>query len=663
MSSNEAAARITRGGQPPLLSIGLPVCNGENYLARALDSILAQDFEDFELIICDNASGDRTAEICQDYQDRDSRIRYYRNAENIGAAPNFNRCLELARGELFKWAAHDDLLAPGYLRRCVDTLLAQPNAVLCHSLVTIIDGDDRPIATYDSELIGAASARVDERLAALILNRHLCTDMFGVMRTAALRSSQQHGAYYGGDRAMLAEMSLLGRFLKVPEPLFLNREHPDRFVRAVAPRQWQSWHSGSAVGSMANPTWRLFQDYREAVTRHVRDPAELRRCQSVLRHWWLVDWNIGRLLIDVCGQAVPQIHGVVRWLKLQLFGKLPQVREQADGQRQRDSAAPRRKVIYIGGWGRSGSSLLANILGSSPKAVSVGELRYLWDRGMVENKLCGCGEAFDSCQYWSTVLNHASLSANPETGRRYAERVGSDATLSQLIAMLTAGGRRYRRRRFEETAILDSLYNSIGAVADADIIIDASKTPPYALNLLTNENVDLYFIHLIRDPRAVAYSWSRKRASKEAADEMLPRYSGLKSGLYWAGFNLLGLLFRWRRRANYLAVRYEDFCNEPRSTVADIFDHCGIGDPELQWYSDQEVDVSMQHSISGNPSRFNVGRVTIKPDIAWQTRMATTPRWIVTLLCVSLFPVFGYKIRQSHRETQPPTGSDEVTQH
>ncbi len=297
--NSEAAANTNPGKRPPLLSIGLPVCNGENYLARALESILAQDFENFELIICDNASSDNTEEICRNYQNRDSRIRYYRNTENIGAAPNFNRTLELARGELFKWAAHDDLLAPGYLRRCVDTLLAQPNAVLCHSLVTIIDADDRPIATYDSELIGAASARVDERLAALILNRHLCTDMFGVMRTAALRSSQQHGAYYGGDRAMLAEMSLLGRFLKVPEPLFLNREHPERFVRAVSPSQWQSWHTGAAASRMANPTWRLFCDYRDAVARHVQDPAERRRCQSVLRRWWLVDWNIGRLLIDI----------------------------------------------------------------------------------------------------------------------------------------------------------------------------------------------------------------------------------------------------------------------------------------------------------------------------------------------------------------------------
>ncbi len=249
------------------------------------------------------------------------------------------------------------------------------------------------------------------------------------------------------------------------------------------------------------------------------------------------------------------------------------------------------------------------------------------------------------------------------SGRRYAERIGSNATLSQLLAMLTGGSRRYRRRRFEETAILDSLYDSVGATADAEVIIDASKTPPYALNLLTNENVDLYFIHLIRDPRAVAYSWSRKRASKEAADEMLPRYSGVKSGIYWAGFNLLGLLFRWRRRSNYLAVRYEDFCNEPRSAVTRIFKHCGIGDPEVRWYGDHEVDVRMQHSISGNPSRFNVGRVAIKPDIAWQTRMAAGPRWIVTIICASLFPIFGYSIKLNDCDRQPPTGSDEVAQH
>lgn len=313
----------------------------------------------------------------------------------------------------------------------------------------------------------------------------------------------------------------------------------------------------------------------------------------------------------------------------------------------------KRKVLFIGGWGRSGSSLLANILASGPNAVSVGELRYIWDRGMVEDKRCGCGEAFSQCEFWSGVLRDAQLTASPELGTRLASRVGSRATLRQLIALLTGGTLRYRQRRREELEKLDKLYQSIGDNTGADLIVDASKTPPYAINLLTNDKVDLYFVHLIRDPRAVAFSWSRKRATREKTDELLPRYSSLKSSLYWSGFNLLALLFRSGKRSNYLAIRYEDFCDDPKATVERILEHCGVAHDGLHWYSHAEVRVKPQHSISGNPSRFNVGKVAVRPDSAWQTRMAAIPRWIVTLACSLLMPVFGYRFSRSLPDTVP----------
>ena len=106
----------------PRLSIGLPVYNGERYLAEAFDCFLAQTFQDFEIIVCDNASTDHTAEICRSYAERDPRIRYYRNGKNLGAIPNFNRVFELSRSPLFKWAAHDDLYHPRYMETCIRIL-------------------------------------------------------------------------------------------------------------------------------------------------------------------------------------------------------------------------------------------------------------------------------------------------------------------------------------------------------------------------------------------------------------------------------------------------------------------------------------------------------------------------------------------------------------
>src|SRR5258705_13293096 len=146
----------------PSVSVGLPVYNGERYLPEALDATLGQSYEDFELIICDNASTDQTGSICLEYAARDSRIRYFRNETNVGPNPNFNRTLQLARAPLFRWAAHDDVVAPDYLGACVGLLQATPDAVVCQSHVKIIDLNGRELGTYDGGLAHTESADVVE---------------------------------------------------------------------------------------------------------------------------------------------------------------------------------------------------------------------------------------------------------------------------------------------------------------------------------------------------------------------------------------------------------------------------------------------------------------------------------------------------------------------
>jgi glycosyltransferase involved in cell wall biosynthesis len=116
----------------PKVSIGMPVYNGENFIVESLDALFAQTFTDFELIICDNASTDRTGEICREYAARDARIRYCRNETNIGASANYNLTFELARGDYFKWAAHDDICAPTYVERCVEALDRDPGVALAY---------------------------------------------------------------------------------------------------------------------------------------------------------------------------------------------------------------------------------------------------------------------------------------------------------------------------------------------------------------------------------------------------------------------------------------------------------------------------------------------------------------------------------------------------
>src|SRR5438105_14597753 len=132
----------------PAISIGMPVRNGEKYVSQAIDSLLAQTFTDFELIICDNASTDRTERICREYAAKDGRIRYHRNERDIGPAQNYTRCFGLARGTYFRWHAHDDVCEPTYLARCLAVLQRDPSVINCHSLTRVIDERGQTLRDY-----------------------------------------------------------------------------------------------------------------------------------------------------------------------------------------------------------------------------------------------------------------------------------------------------------------------------------------------------------------------------------------------------------------------------------------------------------------------------------------------------------------------------------
>ena len=211
----------------PKVSVGLPVYNGEDYLKEALDSLLNQTFKDFELIISDNASTDATQEICESFTSLDKRIRYYRNQENLGAAKNYNRVFELAVGEYFKWASHDDLCAPTFLERCVEILELQPSVILAYTRTLIIDAQGNITAKYADNANFMAPNPYKR------LNNHLLPDrgrhispVFGVIRSSALKKTRLIGNYIGSDTVLLVHLILLGQFYEVPEELFFSTNPP-----------------------------------------------------------------------------------------------------------------------------------------------------------------------------------------------------------------------------------------------------------------------------------------------------------------------------------------------------------------------------------------------------------------------------------------------------
>lgn len=266
------------GKNTPRVSIGLPVFNGENYLSQAIDSLLAQTFTDFELIIADNGSNDRTEEICRAYAAKDSRIRYYRHESNLGAAKNFNFTYEVAVGEYFKWASHDDMCTPGFLDRCVEVLNGNPDIVLAYPGTLFIDEDDQSQGTYVDNL-NLRSPRPSERLSQFFGNPGLCHPVFGLIRSNILGKTQCIGNYPRSDRNLLGELALYGQFYEIPEYLFLRRIHPQTSTAVnKTEAELAAWFDPLKKGKLVFPRWRRLFEYLRAISRAPLSWPERRRC-------------------------------------------------------------------------------------------------------------------------------------------------------------------------------------------------------------------------------------------------------------------------------------------------------------------------------------------------------------------------------------------------
>jgi len=248
----------------PRVSIGLPVYNGGNFLEDALNSILRQTYTDFEVIISDNASTDRTEEISREFAMRDSRIRYVRNEENLGPARNYNNVFSLSEGEFFKWAAHDDTYAPEFLEKCVEVLERDPGVVLCYARTSFIDKNGKVLGTYDEKL-RSDSSEPDVRFGDLIMNLK-CFEIFGVIRSNALRRTPLHGSFGHADGVLLARLGLMGRFHEIPEYLFFNRDHPAKSIYKYSTyRDYAVFYDPRNKGKILLPRWRMGYEYLRAI--------------------------------------------------------------------------------------------------------------------------------------------------------------------------------------------------------------------------------------------------------------------------------------------------------------------------------------------------------------------------------------------------------------
>ena len=275
----------------PRVSLGMPVYNGENYIVATLDSLLAQTYTDFELIICDNASTDGTEAICRDYAARDPRVRYHRNETNIGASANYNLTFELARGDYFKWAAHDDLCAPTYIERCVEALDRDPDVVLAYTQAKAIDDQGNVVKVYPGKHhFASPTARV--RFYEYVLDPHPVVAVFGVARRDALARTRLIGKYTGSDRPLLSELSLLAKFHEVPEFLFFYRFHEAQSWGGRKSQQaQQAWYDPRRAGKTTFPQWRLLREHLRSIERAPVGLQDRVACYLYMGYWMRKHWR------------------------------------------------------------------------------------------------------------------------------------------------------------------------------------------------------------------------------------------------------------------------------------------------------------------------------------------------------------------------------------
>jgi glycosyltransferase involved in cell wall biosynthesis len=275
----------------PLVSIGLPVYNGDRYLRKAVETVLAQSYDNLELIIADNASTDQTAQICREMAAQDARVRLYVNDTNVGAAANYNLVFNLARGKYFKWAAHDDVLAPSFVERAVEVLESDPGVVLCCSRTRRINDGGEVTGAYPSDEAWDCSS-ASRRFQSLVFTPHACVAIFGLIRRTELARTPLIGPYVNSDRVLLAELGLRGRIHEIPEDLFSRRDHPGSSLRSFPdPRKRVVWFDPSKSASFAFPEWNEMLGYAGAVSRAPASASQRAKYWSTVAAWSLSRWR------------------------------------------------------------------------------------------------------------------------------------------------------------------------------------------------------------------------------------------------------------------------------------------------------------------------------------------------------------------------------------
>lgn len=305
----------------------------------------------------------------------------------------------------------------------------------------------------------------------------------------------------------------------------------------------------------------------------------------------------------------------------------------------------RIRLLYIAAWSRSGSTILGNLLAECNGVTHAGELRNLWERGVLKDWLCGCGEPFSRCQTWQAILARAHRGRTPLSPPRMVDLHRRFARTRNLVSALRGLGRGAPSPDLVDyLSELECLYRAVQEVTSARILIDSSKSPAYALLLSRIPSIDLSVLHLVRDPRGTAFSWMKKKYDSSQGRNMI-RIGLTKNAVFWTLWNAaIEAMFQETNPQKYLRMKYESFAENPRSTIQTTLEILGIDYPVSLLSLDSQASISVHHTVSGNPIRSQSGTIPIRKDKEWTERMSFARVALTTSLTWPLLMRYGYSI-------------------